>query len=101
MNEHIGRTGAGLKSEDVTPGSEIANIIGMLYFSVLQCYFQPIVEKEMENFKWWPRLHGYWCMLPNFNPYTISSNLGQDLADEALLVLMGDCELGDIGLVCV
>ena len=27
-NERIGRTGAGLKAEDVTLGSEIANIIG-------------------------------------------------------------------------
>ena len=29
-NERIGKTGAGLKPEDVTPGSEIANIIGTL-----------------------------------------------------------------------
>jgi hypothetical protein len=29
MNEHIGKTGAGLKPEDVTPGSEIVNLIGM------------------------------------------------------------------------
>jgi hypothetical protein len=28
-NERIGKTGAGLKPEDVTPGSEIANLIGM------------------------------------------------------------------------
>ena len=27
-NEHIGKTGAGLKPEDVMPGSEIANLIG-------------------------------------------------------------------------
>jgi hypothetical protein len=27
-NERIGKTGAGLKPEDVTPGSEIANLIG-------------------------------------------------------------------------
>jgi hypothetical protein len=48
------------------------------------------------NFKWWPRLHGYWRTLPNFNPYTVTSDPGQDLADEALSVLMGnrgDCDL--------
>ena len=28
-NERIGKTGAGLKPEDVTPGSEIANLIGL------------------------------------------------------------------------
>jgi hypothetical protein len=50
---------------------------------------QPIVEKETENFRWWPRLHGFWRTLPNFNPYTVSSDPGQDLADEALSVLMG------------
>jgi hypothetical protein len=30
-NERIGRTGAGLKPEDITPGSDIANVIGMLF----------------------------------------------------------------------
>ena len=34
VNERIGRTGGGLKAEDITPGSEIANIIGMLYYNV-------------------------------------------------------------------
>src|SRR5712671_7692689 len=29
VNERIGKTGAGLKPEDITPGSEIANLIGM------------------------------------------------------------------------
>jgi hypothetical protein len=29
MNERIGKTGAGLKPEDITPDSEIANLIGM------------------------------------------------------------------------
>lgn len=90
-----------MKPEDVTPGSEIANIISMLYLSVLRRYFQPAVEKETENFKWWPRLHGYWRTLPNFNPYTVSSDPGQDLADDACSVLMGDRGLGDLGLVCV
>ncbi|KAH9952702.1 hypothetical protein BGW80DRAFT_1469404 [Lactifluus volemus] len=79
VNERISKTGAGLKPEDVTPGSEIANLI----------------EQEILNFKWWPRLHGYWCTLPNFNPYTVSSDLGQDLANAALSVLMGGH--GDLG----
>lgn len=33
MNDRIGQTGAGLKPEDITPGSEMANLIGM-YISV-------------------------------------------------------------------
>ena len=99
-NERIGKTGAGLKPEDVTPGSEIANIIGTLSLYILRFLVltQPIVEKETENFKWWPRLHGYWCTLLNFNPYTVTSGPGQDLADEALSVLMGDQER-DLDLV--
>ncbi|KAI0285550.1 hypothetical protein BC826DRAFT_873268, partial [Russula brevipes] len=72
VNERIGKTGAGLKPEDITPGSEIANLI----------------EQETQNFKWWPRLHGFWRTLPNFNPYTVSSDPGQDLSDAALSVLM-------------
>ncbi|KAI0272147.1 hypothetical protein BGY98DRAFT_922230 [Russula aff. rugulosa BPL654] len=82
-NERIGKTGAGLKPEDVRPDSEIANII----------------EKETQTFKWWPRLHGFWRTLPNFNPYTITSDPGQGLANEAHSVLMGG--LCDLDLVRV
>jgi hypothetical protein len=39
VNERIGRTGAGLNAEDVTPGSEIANIIGTLNLCVLRCSY--------------------------------------------------------------
>ena len=46
------------------------------------------LEKETENFRWWPRLHGFWRTLPDFNPYTVSSEPGQDLAAEAASVLM-------------
>jgi hypothetical protein len=43
----------------------------------------------MQNFKWWPWLHGYWRTLPNFNPFTVSSDPGQNLADDAVSVLLG------------
>jgi hypothetical protein len=46
-------------------------------------------------------LHGFWCTLPNFNPYTVSSDPGQDLADEALSVLMGGHRHGGLGLIRV
>jgi hypothetical protein len=59
------------------------------------------VERETQNFKWWPRLHGYWRTLPNFNPYTVSSDPGQDLAGEAHSVLMGGCGSGNLGLVSI
>ena len=50
---------------------------------------QLVLEEETEKFKWWPWLHGYWQTLPNFNPYTVTSDPGQDLADEAHSVLLG------------
>lgn len=53
---------------------------------------QQASEKETKLFKWWPRLHGLWRTLPNFNPYTVSSDPGQDLAGEAFSVLMGGHE---------
>src|SRR6266852_5424371 len=60
---------------------------------------QPIVEKETENFKSWPRLHGFWRTLPNFNLYTVTSDPGQDLADEVLSVLIGGQD--NHNLVCI
>ncbi|KAI0264294.1 hypothetical protein BGY98DRAFT_1103566 [Russula aff. rugulosa BPL654] len=75
-NEHIGKTGAGLKPEDVS-----------------RTVRSP-TSSEMQTFKWWPRLHGFWRTLPNFNPYTVTSDPGQGLANEAHLVLMGGlCDL--------
>jgi hypothetical protein len=62
---------------------------------------RPVVDKETQNFKWWPRLHGYWRTLPNFNPYTVTSDPGQDLAEEALAVLMGGQEHRDLSLPVV
>jgi hypothetical protein len=38
-NKCIGKTGAGLKPEDVRPDSEIANIIGMFDLYILLCFF--------------------------------------------------------------
>ncbi|KAJ7233813.1 hypothetical protein C8J57DRAFT_1532137 [Mycena rebaudengoi] len=72
FNTELGQTGAGLKYEDITPGSDIHNKIELLKAS----------------FPWWERLHGYWRTLPNFNPFTVSSEPGQDVAAQALALLM-------------
>jgi hypothetical protein len=45
------------------------------------------LEKLEQDFPYWKRLHGFWRTLPNFNPYTASSEPGQDLAAEALALL--------------
>jgi hypothetical protein len=41
-------------------------------------------EKLEEDFPYWKRLHGFWRTLPNFNPFTASSEPGQNLGAEAL-----------------
>jgi hypothetical protein len=45
-------------------------------------FFHP--EELEQDFPYWKRLHGFWRTLPNFNPYTASSEPGQDLVADAL-----------------
>jgi hypothetical protein len=54
-----------------------------------------IPEKLEQDFPYWKRLHGFWRTLPNFNPYTVSSEPGQDLAAEALTLIQCRGESGD------
>ena len=42
-----------------------------------------VPKREKETFPWWERLHGFWRTLPNFNPYTVTSGHGQDIAADA------------------
>ena len=51
------------------------------------CSFFP--EQLEQEFPFWKRLHGFWWTLPNFNPYTASSEPGQDLAADALALIHG------------
>jgi hypothetical protein len=47
------------------------------------------LEQLEQGFPFWKRLHGFWRTLPNFNPYTASSEPGQDLAADALALIRG------------
>lgn len=47
------------------------------------------LEQLEQDFPYWKCLHGFWRTLPNFNPYTASSEPGQDLASEALALIQG------------
>lgn len=107
FNEKLGQTGAGLKFEDVEEGSALSNLIGWFPFSLpLPTMLIVVFPEQLEQeFPFWKRLHGFWRTLPNFNPYTASSEPGQDLAADALALIHGrrDCndnehggsELGD------
>lgn len=46
-------------------------------------------EQLEQEFPFWKRLHGFWRTLPNFNPYTASSEPGQDLVADALALIHG------------
>ncbi|KIJ96687.1 hypothetical protein K443DRAFT_10432 [Laccaria amethystina LaAM-08-1] len=74
FNTEFGRTGAGLDYSEVTPGSDIRNLI----------------DKLKQEFLYWECLHSYWRTLPNYNPLTVSSEPGQDLEAQAMALLNGE-----------
>jgi hypothetical protein len=52
--------------------------------------FQPFFLEQLEqDFPFWKCLHGFWWMLPNFNPHMASSEPGQDLAADMLALIQG------------
>jgi hypothetical protein len=98
FNEKLGQTGAGLKFEDVEEGSTLSNLIGLflsLAVAYANCSF--FLEQLEQEFPFWKRLHGFWRTLPNFNPYTASSEPGQDLAADALALIQGRGQENDTG----
>ncbi|KAF8200151.1 hypothetical protein BJ912DRAFT_948114 [Pholiota molesta] len=66
--KELGSTGAGLSPEDVTPGSELANL----------------VDRICSTWPWWKELHSFWRELPNYNPISVTTSTpGLDHAAEA------------------
>jgi hypothetical protein len=59
------------------------------FFLHLPTHAYRFPEQLEQDFPYWKRLHGFWRTLPNFNPYTASSEPGQDLAAEALALVQG------------
>ncbi|KAF8222864.1 hypothetical protein L208DRAFT_1381681 [Tricholoma matsutake] len=58
-----------------------------------------LLEQLEQDFPYWKHLHGFWCTLPNFNPYIALSEPGQDLAAEMLVLVQGHRDSsGDGGL---
>ena len=92
------KTGAGLKYDDITPGSDIHNLIGMYIYipSIGWIVYAEIYQDQlMVDFPYWERLHGYWRTLPNYNPVTVTSDPGQDLESDALALIGGTIGDGD------
>ena len=94
MNKELGKTGAGLTIDEIRQNPDLANILGILVSSACLnqstklCIVLP--DLLLKKFPFWEQLHGFWQKLPNFNPYTISSEPGQDLVDEARKILQRD-----------
>lgn len=84
-NEKLGQTGAGLRYEDIQEGSDLKNLVGKykLFYHIPFNPQHPVLEQLEQDYPYWRRLHGFWRTLPNFNPYTASSEPGQDLAGQA------------------
>lgn len=55
----------------------------------MQIYTDDRIAQLEKEFPFWSRLHGFWRTLPNFNPWTVSSEPGQDLEAEALQHMAG------------
>jgi hypothetical protein len=92
-NSELGQTGAGLRLEDVVEGSDIHNKIRVFFscelrasLTVRHCAYPEAIKIL---FLQWERLHGWWRTLPNYNPFTTSSEPGQDLAESAMDLFMG------------
>jgi hypothetical protein len=86
FNKKLGQTDAGLEYKDLEEGSNLQNLVGeydMSFTSCHHCQLHYDLEQLEQDFPYWKCLHGFWCTLPNFNPYTASSEPGQDLAAKA------------------
>lgn len=55
-----------------------------------------MLEELEKEFPFWSRLHGFWRTLPNINPYTVSSEPGQDLVGQAMRHILGEGQERDI-----
>ena len=86
INTELGRTGAGLTVDQIRDNPDLSDILGVSARISVECVLsssrsdQLILDYKLPV---WERLHGFWRMLPNFNPHTVSSEPGQDLGGEA------------------
>jgi len=96
FNNKLSQTGAGLEYSEVTPGSDILNVIGMQSICFVRTLIAEInIDKLLVNFLHWEHLHGYWQTLPNFNLVTIMSDPGQNLEEEAIALVSGALHVPD------
>ena len=89
INAELGKTGAGLTVEQIRKNPELSNIIGTFILGHLcnTTDWSSHSDQFTHELPVWERLHGFWRTIPNFNPYMVSSEPGQDLESEAQEVL--------------
>ncbi|KAH9060698.1 hypothetical protein EDB87DRAFT_1561651, partial [Lactarius vividus] len=82
FTHELGRTGVGLTVEEIRKDSNLSNVLDD-------------ADKLLIGFPVWERLHGFWRMLPSFNPHVVSSEPGQDLEGNTIGVLFGNKDEAD------
>ncbi|EGO19322.1 hypothetical protein SERLADRAFT_479764, partial [Serpula lacrymans var. lacrymans S7.9] len=80
--QELGRTGAGLTFEQLERNPEYTGPIG--------AFIRAITAK----FKMFHRLHGFWRKIPSYNPFTTSSDAGQDHEAQAYNLLFSNTRGG-------
>jgi hypothetical protein len=86
----LGATGAGLAPDDITPDSEMANLVGkpLSQFSLCQALnISNTTASIVSEWPWWKDFHSFWRELPNYNLIAVTTSTpGVDHASQAAAI---------------
>jgi hypothetical protein len=99
INSSLRQTGASLTAEEVNVDPNLANIICMsTHLTFIVHHLSSLDSASFQlKFPYWEHLHGFWQMLPNFNPQTFSSDPGQQIGAEMEELIMTQDQAIDFG----
>jgi len=100
----LGATGAGLAPEDVTPDSEMANLVGKHLSASSPLYLICRTASIVSEWPWWKEFHSFWRELPNYNPIAVTTSTpGVDHAGQAATIFEstghGDVQDSETGAI--
>lgn len=86
FNKTLGMTGSGLTVADIRQNPHLSNLVGTFLLKLYQIEISNhiVLDGLLAKLPCWERLHGFWRTLPSYNPYSVSSEPGQNLVGEAL-----------------